>query len=128
MRFPHASANTHKIGMFVHTKGSATKAEVFERFSHIAQRKVADTINHMISEGMLNYSDGALTVKRYLATHFDHIAPTARAVGEIVQPRTVPEFRPLQPKNMFWLAPRREQIREVSFLSGSGVYQPLFGA
>lgn len=44
--------------------------------------------------------------------------------GAIVQPRDATEFKPLAAKNMFWLAPRREEIRtDASFKNGSSGYQ-----
>lgn len=45
--------------------------------------------------------------------------------GEIVPPRTPSEFKPLSDKNKFWLALRREPLRDMSFINGGPEYRRL---
>ena len=124
MKIPKAGSISERIVRLLYKNGKKPRNEIQEAM--LVHGYTANAINSSIRDlrdyGDLTNEDGFFDLTRPLRHHYDGLNVTATQYhGTVAQPRTAPEFRPIQPKNQFWNALRREPIRDnVGFKTGTG--------
>lgn len=129
---PHHTTIKFKIGQFLHRKPSSTMEDVCTALRGRKQRYLCECVAEMIRDGQIVEISGRLSCARAMQRHFDQLAEAAERQNvelQIVPPRDN-SFN-----NKAWTgkydikdAPRREPIREVSFLNGSSGFAYGFRA
>lgn len=102
-----------------------TMDEAAKRFPAYHYNSVSSAIFTLKHLGALVEDDGVYQLSDKVKPHYGiYVEPVEEPEPE----PSVRAFKPWSGRFSFTNAPRREPIREVSFLSASGAYQPLFGA
>lgn len=125
---PKKGSKCDKIAEFLADMGPMHFRSIVElmRARNMEQYEVASALGHMRENGWLELNDKKYSLSFVMMRLYRPDAPiSARYCGEIVQPREVPEFRPIQPKNQFWNNPRFER-RDICFKS-IGNPSPYYG-
>ena len=98
-------------------------AEIAEAFPGQQYSTITSSVFNMKHRRALTETNGDYWLANHILRHYGIDAP------EDPKPEIKIEvtFKPLSDKHKFWLAPRREPLRDISFKSGSAHFQPLFG-
>jgi hypothetical protein len=77
---------------------------------------VTKTLTYMKTNMWVDCHEKKYELSTVLRRFYEMTEPVQPYVGEIVQPREIPKFRPIQPKNQFWKNPRYTP-RDINFKS-----------
>lgn len=103
MKTPKPNSIADKIGRLLHKDEPKTYSElaaaIKERCHH--ESSTWKTIVHMIDDQQLVQEGDKYRLADPMRKFYEMSAPVAKYKGDIVPPRTAPEFRPIQPKISF---------------------------
>lgn len=131
LSLPKQTSIAYKIITLLHKNGPHECGDIVDAMIIFGHTKCAikSAMRDLRANLHVTNDDGKYDLARPVRKHMDDISagePGSKYKGEIVPPRTAPEFRPIQPKNQFWNALRREPIRtDVGFKTGGTGHVPF---
>lgn len=128
LKLPPKSTNRYRVLKAIHQHGPQNILEVLSHLSSLGYEAVRAALSGERQMGLLDCENGVYSLTVTVMDHFDkHDGQPVNPpyVGQIVPPREAPAMtNGLSPKNQFWNAPRREPLRDISFVSCGSSFIP----
>ena len=125
-KLPPEGSNRFKVLKAINDHGPMDLFGVLKLMPKIGYNAVRAALVGERQMGLLKFQDGVWSLESGVEGLMKKDeTPKEVYVGEIVPPREAPAMtNGLSPKNQFWNAPRREPIREISFVSCGSSFVP----